>query len=233
MRRIAATLAVVGALLFSAGSAWADADDGWAAYERGDFTTAFQELLPYAEQGNAKAQYKVGLMYDKGRGVPENDAEAVKWWRKAAEQGDADAQHNLGVMHNEGTGVPKNDVEAVKWFRKAAEQGYKWSQYNLGIMYRNGWGVPQNDAEAVKWYRKAAEQGHAKAQSNLGTMYGNGEGVPANFVKAYMWYSLAKAVGDKDKVASTNLDIIKKQMTPDQIAKAQELATEMWEKINN
>ena len=56
MRRILATLAVVGALLFSAGSAWADFDDGWAAYERGDYATAFQEFLPYAEQGNAKAQ---------------------------------------------------------------------------------------------------------------------------------------------------------------------------------
>ena len=56
MRRIAATLAVVGALLFSAGSAWADYDDGFAAYQRGDYETAYREFLPLAEQGHAQAQ---------------------------------------------------------------------------------------------------------------------------------------------------------------------------------
>ena len=60
MRRIAATLAVVGALLFSAGSAWADWDDGAAAAQRGDFATAFQEWLPLAEQGDASAQGAIG-----------------------------------------------------------------------------------------------------------------------------------------------------------------------------
>jgi len=87
MRRIAATLAVVGALLFSAGSAWADYADGWAAFQRGDYATALREWLPLAEQGDVSAQYFLGDMYRKGLGVPENDAEAVKWYRKAAEQG--------------------------------------------------------------------------------------------------------------------------------------------------
>ena len=66
MRRIAATLAVVVALLFSAGSAWADYDDGMAAYDRGDYATALQEWRPLAEQGHADAQYNLGMMYDKG-----------------------------------------------------------------------------------------------------------------------------------------------------------------------
>ena len=77
MRRIAATLAVVGALLFSAGSAWADFKDGSAAYLRGDYETAFREFPPYAEQGEADVQFIIGGMYDEGTGVPENDAEAV------------------------------------------------------------------------------------------------------------------------------------------------------------
>jgi len=70
----------------------------------------------------------------------------------------------------------------------------------------------------------AAEQGVAQAQYNLGVMYYNGEGVPVNNVKAYMWLSLAKAQGDETAV--TGLDIVKKQMTPSQIAKAQALATD-------
>jgi len=150
MRRIAATPAVAIALLFSAGVAWADYDDDWAALERGDYATALKEWRPLAEQGVARAQYNLGIMYDNGRGVPENDAEAVKWYRKAAEQGVADAQYNLGVTYEVGQVVPQSYAEAAKWFRKAAEQGYAKAQYNLGLMHADGTGVYWSDAEAVK-----------------------------------------------------------------------------------
>ena len=62
-------------------------------------------------------------MYEQGHGVPQDYAEAVKWYRKAADQGDAFAQYNLGVMYDNGEGVPQDQAEAVKWYRKAAEQG--------------------------------------------------------------------------------------------------------------
>jgi len=101
----------------------------------------------------------------------------------------------------------------------------------IGLMYFNGEGVTENDAEAVKWFRKAAEQGDALAQKNLGVMYVTGEGVPVNNVKAYMWWALAKAQGDEG--AAGNLDIIKEQMTPADISKAQALVDEWWEKHNN
>ena len=71
----------------------------------------------------------LGVMYDNGDGVPENDAEAVKWYRKAADQGHASAQYNLGVMYSNGEGVPENDAEAVKWYRKAADQGNAMAQH--------------------------------------------------------------------------------------------------------
>jgi TPR repeat protein len=58
-----------------------------------------------------------------GKGVAEDDAEAVKWYRLAADQGDADDQYNLGVMYDNGDGVPENDAEAARWFRLAADQG--------------------------------------------------------------------------------------------------------------
>jgi uncharacterized protein len=75
-------------------------------------------------------------MYDRqGQGVPEDDAEAVKWYRMAAEQGLANAQLNLGVMYDYGQGVPEDDAEAVKWYRMAAEQGLANAQFNLGYMY--------------------------------------------------------------------------------------------------
>ncbi len=78
------------------------------AIERGDYATAFKISLHLAEQGDADAQFSLGAMYDKGRGVPQDDAEAVKWSRKAAEQGYADAQLNLGVAYELGQGVPQD-----------------------------------------------------------------------------------------------------------------------------
>jgi hypothetical protein len=78
-----------------------------------------------AEQGDAGAQYNLGLMFAKGKGVPQDYKEAVKWFTKAAEQGLADAQVNLGVMFDKGEGVPEDYVQAYKWFILAAAQGDK------------------------------------------------------------------------------------------------------------
>ena len=94
-------------------------------------------------------------------------------------------------------------------------------------MYDNGEGVPENDAEAVRWFRKAADQGLAKAQSNLGNMYFNGDGVPESNIRAYVWWSMAKTQGDAD--AAVNIDILKPQMTKQQIAQAQALASQCYE----
>ncbi len=68
-------------------------------------------------------------MYDNGQGVPQDYAEAVKWYRMAAEQGDAKAQSNLGFMYDNGQGVPQDYAEAAKWFRLAAEQGDADAQF--------------------------------------------------------------------------------------------------------
>ena len=74
-------------------------------------------------QGDAIAQYDLALMYVRGRGVPQDDAEAVKWPRRAAAQGDADVQHILGFVYHEGQGVPQDNVQALMWFSLAAGQG--------------------------------------------------------------------------------------------------------------
>ena len=84
--------------------------------------------------------------------------------------------------------------------------------------------------EAVKWYRKSAEQGHAKAQGKLGTMYVLGQGVPENNTLAYKWFNLSRlAGGEIGEIAQNVLDIITPEMTKEQIAKAQKLATEWYE----
>ncbi len=175
-----------------AGAGWYE---GVAAYDRGDYATALREWRPLAEQGDAKAQFNLGVMYYNGQGVPKEYAEAVKWYRKSAEQGDANAQYSLGQLYRKGQGAPQDYAKAMKWFRKAADQGDAESQYNLGVMYDEGLGVPQDDAEAVGWWRKAAEQGYTKAQHNLGVRYAKGQGVPRDYAKALQWYRKAAEQG--------------------------------------
>ena len=68
------------------------------------------EVLAKADQGYAAAQFNLGVRYDEGEGVPQDDEEAVRWYRLAADQGDADAQFNLGTMYAEGQGVPQDYV---------------------------------------------------------------------------------------------------------------------------
>lgn len=156
----------------------------------------------------------------------ESELESAK---RLAIDGDASAQYNLGVMYMNGTGVLQDYKEAVKWYRLSAEQGNALGQYNLGVMYMNGIGVPQDYKEAVRWYRMSAEQGDAMAQYNLGVMYKNGEGVLQDYKESYAWSSLAKANGKE--LAEKILGIVTKEMTKEQIAEAQSLATEIQKQI--
>ena len=76
-----------------------------------------------AEQGSINAQAGLGVCYENGEGVEQDDANAAYWYRKAAEQGHADAQFNLGVCYANGRGVEQDWGKAVLWYAKAAEQG--------------------------------------------------------------------------------------------------------------
>ena len=121
-------------------------------------TSEIDALRARAEQGEAEAQYDLGVMYANGLGVPEDDAEAVRWLRLAAGQGYAAAQFTLGLWYDHGLGVPQDDIEAVRWYRLAADQGDAGAQSNLAIMYENGKGVPQDYVQAHIWYNLAASR---------------------------------------------------------------------------
>ena len=151
-----------------------------------------------AVMGNANAQNHLGVIYSNGQGVAQDDAEALKWFRKAAEQGHVKAQKNLGDMYVTGKGVAQSDAEAAQWYRKSAEQGFSDAQNNLGVMYYTGHGVAQDYAEAEKWLRKAAEQGSVDAQRALGISYFTGRGVPQDFSEADKWLRKAAEQGDAD-----------------------------------
>ncbi len=198
------------------------------AQESDDAAASFRAA---AEQGDAQAQYSLGLMYTAGRGVAQDHAEAAQWYRAAAEQGLAEAQYNLGVAYAQGQGVVQDYVESASWYRLAGEQGWASAQYNLGYMYDNGLGLPQDDTQAAKWYGKAVDQGFMAAQTNLALMYANGQGVPQDLAIALLL--LRQAADQGDDLARTYLDDLHAQRTTfppdgteanDEIVPSQELA---------
>ena len=154
-------------LFLGASSYSADFNKGLTAAQSGDFATALKEWKPLAGQGDADAQTNLGLMYQNGWGVPQDDKEAVRWYTLAAEQGYANAQYNLGQLYREGDGVPQDYKLASEWFRLAAEQGDARSQYNLGVAYYKGDGLIQDKVYSHMWVNIASSNGYVKAKENL------------------------------------------------------------------
>ena len=216
-------LALTFLFLFSGSVYGGDFQDGLDAYQRKNYKEAFSLWKPLAEQGYALAQYNLGVMHDKGHGVPQDYKEAVKWYRLSVEQGNATAQNNLGLNYAQGQGVPQDYKEAIKWWKLAAEQGNAKAQYNLGVMYETGQEVTKDLKEAGKWFRLSAEQGYADSQYNLGVMYAQGKGVPQDYVLSYMWFKLAGSNGYRDGSKIIKNDI-KWKMSFKQIEEAQQLA---------
>jgi hypothetical protein len=164
MRRllIAATLWLAGGLCTPA-LAGAGLEEADALIQKGEFGAALEALLPFAFQGIADAQYKVGVIYDYSQqadgGVPENPFEAVKWYRKAAEQGHARAQRNLAACYDAGRGVEADPAEAARWYRAAALQGDSFGEFSLGMMYYEGRGVGRHVDRAYAWLARALHHG--------------------------------------------------------------------------
>jgi TPR repeat protein len=151
-----------------------------------------------AENGDAKAQLELGTMYYYGKGVPQDDAEAARWYRKGADQGDAKAKVAIAFMYYYGKGVPQDYAEAGRWYRSAAEQDDAKAEFYLASMYYDGKGVPQDYTEAIRWYRKAADLGDAKAEVNLGFMCREGKGVQRDYNEAVRWYRKAAYQGSAE-----------------------------------
>ncbi|KAA8497520.1 Secretory immunoglobulin A-binding protein EsiB [Porphyridium purpureum] len=153
------------------------------AYQKGecglesDHFKAFDWFLKAAQQGNAEAQYCVGMAFEEGRGAEKNPKAAVEWYRKAAKQDHAGALFEMAVNYMNETGGLKYDTEkGIVCTRKAAKLGNHQAQFNLGVMlYHGKGGVPLDEAKAVYWIRKSADQGYDLAQTLLGLLYYHGE----------------------------------------------------------
>jgi len=222
-RILAALLAACGLLSAFAAQAGSDPlERSLNAYYAGDYKRAYNLAVPLAERGDPAALNLLGMMYELGKGVPQDPSRSVVYYRKAAEMGDVYAQFNLAVSYDTGFGVPMNFHEAVKWYRRAAEQGADYAQYSLATMYEEGNGVAKDFRKAAHWYQKAAEQGNKQAQNNLGWLYERGQGVGKNLLVAYAWLDAALAQGLES--ARDERDRIAAQLTQTEYETARRLA---------
>jgi uncharacterized protein len=148
-------LGAVLAAVWLTNPASAGLDDGLAAYDHGDFATAYRELAPAAAGGEPAAQYALGRMYLSGEGVAPDSAEGLKWLRKAAMAGVGLAQYQLGACHEWGIAVIQDYGEAARWYRMAADRGVPAAQYRLGLLYLNGAGLARDLVAAHMWLNLA------------------------------------------------------------------------------
>ena len=121
---LALALAFVGGWAGAGGAQTTGIDAGFAAYQRGDYATAYREFKGLAGRGDAAAQYNLAVLYDLGRGTDRDIGQAVEWYQRAAAQGNADAQLMLGVKYANKEGIPRDLVLAYAYFSLAAAQGH-------------------------------------------------------------------------------------------------------------
>jgi flagellar biosynthesis GTPase FlhF len=132
---------------------------------KADMVFDFQMKL--AKKGNAEAQFKVGEMYEAGRGVEKNMVEAKRWINKAAAQGNKAAGYNLLYKDLENNGVTKDNKARLADLQKAANSGDGYAQYYIGLMYSRGVGVKKNYDSAHDWLSKASLVGVTAAEAEM------------------------------------------------------------------
>ena len=178
-------------LMLQAGIALADFEDGWDAYQSGEFGIAYSEWLPLAEEGHSGAQLNIGVMYRKGEGVPQDPEKAFHWFSRAAEAGDSAAQYNIAILYRDGLGTGKDEAAALEWFRKSAEQGNSFGQLQLGLDQLYGRTAEQDLKSGILLINRAAEAGNPHAAYELAKIYQHGCALTEENAEAVKWFERA------------------------------------------
>jgi TPR repeat protein len=213
-------------------SAVSGTDKAVEAMQKGDFKTALGDLRPLAAKGDPNAQFLLGMLYDSGKGVPQDQAAAASWYRKAAEQKHLVAQLYLGVLCYSGEGVKQDYAEAARWFRAPAESGNNQAQFYLGSMYERGTGVKQNASEAIRWLTKSAAQQNTRAMGRLASALFSRSGGDQDLVDAYAWSHLAAEL-DPVQATTSARGVIEKYCTSEQKKRGKAVMAEWKRKWSN
>lgn len=130
-------------------------------------SSQYERLHNSASNGSPSAQYQLGLLFEYGRGVEQNDASAAFWYEKSASQLFVDAEYRLAILYDNGWGVTPDKNKAVDLYKMAAEKGHELAQHDLAIMYFHGSDAPKNLLEAYKWLKIAVLSGNPLMDKHL------------------------------------------------------------------
>jgi TPR repeat protein len=142
-------------------------DEGVAAYDAGDFETAYRIWNELAREDDLAAMRNVAQLLRQGKGVAKDSKRAFKLYMEAAEKGYVLAMANLGDMYLAGEGVERNPQAAAAWYARAASAGQSIALFKLAEMYDSGNGIPTDKVRARGLLERAARNGYAKAQQKL------------------------------------------------------------------
>jgi len=183
----------------------------------------FNYYFKSAQAGNAKAMNRLAVLYLKGLGVKEDDAEALKWFKKSTDAGYAASWYNLGMMYKNGVGTSQDYIKAYTCFKTCADLNNVLGFYGQGFFLYKGIGCQQNYAAAFKLFFKGAALNGASSMYMIGLCYRNGYGVPLNIDSATYWLQKSSRLGYKyasDELAATtpeNEQIASPDMPPSMV----------------
>jgi len=103
-----------------------------------------------------EACHQLALLYEYGRGAPQNFQKAAEYYRRAAEQNYIESMYNLALMYAYGRGVSKNYPRAISLFEHASRENHAPSVYYMGIMKTYGYGTSIDYDQAINWFERAA-----------------------------------------------------------------------------
>ncbi len=130
-------------------------------------TAAVTRIRARAERGDANAMYNLGVFYDIGRGLPQDQVMARVWFQRAAEKGESRGAYNLACSYRDGEGGPVDKVQAAKYFRMSGEKGHIQGVTCYGLALMSGDGVKRDTVEGKKWLQKGADAGDELAVQQL------------------------------------------------------------------
>lgn len=167
-----------------------------ADFRAHNYARAYLELLPMANNGDARAEYLLGEMSDNGLGPVQLDVqEAARWYQRAADKNNADAQFALANAYSIGRGVPVNPQDAMKWLTRAGNNGHVTAMMSLAGLYETGVAEVRDPAKAADWTLRAARAGSVNALYLYGVRMMLGDGVQKDPKTAAVWFVRAAQRG--------------------------------------
>ncbi len=230
MKRVISSIGLCAILLFAPHcfSHAQATDNAVKAIKKGDFEMALKELRPLIEKNDPNAQFLMGMLYDAGNGVPQDQAIAASWYRKAAEQNHPIAQLFLGILYDSGNGVEKDHKKAAHWLQASANNGNDQAQFYLGSMYAEGKGVNKEDSKAIEWFTKASAQKNTRAMGMLATLLFSRNQNEQDLIDAYVWSHLAAEYDPVQGMTSARV-LTEKYCNEAQVKAAKKLISD-WKK---